>query len=288
MKRLGLVVNRSKARATGVLKDILVFCDDRKIKILADDWTAGKLKRADIKSSFDAIRSKSELVLVLGGDGTILSTAKKMEGAKVPLLGINLGGLGFLTAVRYQDVGKALEDVMSGDIRVEERMLLRAEIVRKGRSVEVFDAVNDVVVTKGTLARILDLEVTLHDEYLTNFTSDGLIIATPTGSTAHSLSAGGPIVSPDMPAMLLTPICPHSLGNRPLVVSDKEHMHINVCSDYEGIFLTIDGQIGAKLRYRDKIIVKRSKKVMYLAMREGKSYFDILREKLSWGGSSKK
>jgi NAD+ kinase len=287
MRTLGLVVNKSKENAVNIALLILDFCDRHGIRVYAEDWIASALKRKEIGKPFEQIRKTADLILVLGGDGTILSTAKKMGGSVTPLLGINLGGLGFLTAVRYQDTGQALEIIRKGGITTERRMMLSAQIVRDGKRAESFDAVNDVVVTKGALARMLNLEVLIDREYLTNYTSDGLIVATPTGSTAHSLSAGGPIVCPDMPALLLTPICPHALGNRPLVMSDTKSVKINIRSNYRNIFLSIDGQVGAQLKYNDEVIVRTSKQTLHLAMCRGTPYYHILREKLHWGGFSK-
>jgi len=287
MKTFGLVVNKSKENAAYIAQLILDFCDRHAIRVCAEEWIASALKRKDIKKSFAFMRDNADLILVLGGDGTILSTAGQMAGSATPLLGINLGGLGFLTAVRYQDVEQALALIVKGGLMIEKRMMLSAEIVRSGKVVEQFDAVNDVVVTKGAPARMLNLEVSIDDEYLTNYTSDGLIVATPTGSTAHSLSAGGPIVCPDMPALLVTPICPHALGNRPLVTSDKKKVRIAIRSQYENIFLTIDGQVGAQLKCHDEVVVRKSRYTLHLGMCKGTSYFNILKEKLHWGGSSK-
>lgn len=287
MKTFGLVGNRTKENAPYIAQLILDFCERHDIRLCAEEWIATALKRKDVKKSFAQVRDAADIILVLGGDGTILSTAGRMTGSKTPLLGINLGGLGFLTAVRYQDVEQALELIAKGGLMIEKRMMLSAEIVRGGKKVEQFDAVNDVVVTKGAPARMLNLEVSIDDEYLTNYTSDGLIVATPTGSTAHSLSAGGPIVCPDMPALLVTPICPHALGNRPLVTSDKKEVRIAVRSHYENIFLTIDGQVGAQLKCNDEVVIRKSKHILHLGMCKGTSYYNILKEKLHWGGSSK-
>ncbi|HRZ87603.1 MAG TPA: NAD(+)/NADH kinase [bacterium] len=287
MKTIGLIANQSKENAVSVAGEIAAFCESGKIALYTEEWLAGRLGKPRLKKPFDRIVRDSDIVLVLGGDGTILSTAKRMKGIDTPLLGINLGGLGFLTSVRYQEIGSALRRIAEGAITTERRMMLSADILRAGKTVHRFDAANDIVVTKGALARMLNLEVFIDKEYLTNYTSDGLIVATPTGSTAHSLSAGGSIVTPDMPAMLITPICPHALGNRPLVVSEARTVRIGIRSDDRNVFLTIDGQTGAELSPGDEIRIRKSKQAMRLAFCAGMSYFGILREKLRWGGYSK-
>ncbi|MDP8263436.1 MAG: NAD(+)/NADH kinase [Candidatus Ancaeobacter aquaticus] len=287
MKQFGLIAHKTKKHSIDVAEDIMCFCDQHGVKLKAESWIAQKLKRPEIGTSFDAIIKKTDIVLVLGGDGTILSTAKKMKGIKTPLLGINLGGLGFLTAIRYQDVKESLLGILQGKINIEKRVMLKASVIRKGQPVEVFHAANDVVVTNSALARMINLEVSIDSEYLTNYTSDGLIVATPTGSTAHSLSAGGSIVCPDIPSILVTPICPHSLRTRPLIISENKIIYIDICSQYDSIFLTIDGQVGAQLEYHDNVMIERSKQCLHLAYFTDNTYFDILREKLKWGGYSK-
>ena len=230
------------------------------------------------------ISSRAEMVVVLGGDGTLISTARVIGERDIPILGVNLGSLGFLTEIALDELYPALEKCLRGDYRVSERIMLRAVVERDGRETASHLVLNDVVINKGALARIVDLKTKVNSFDLATFKADGLIISTPTGSTGYSLSAGGPIVNPSMNCIVITPICPHTLTNRPIVIHDGSVVDITVSSlDDEDIYLTLDGQVGLELRSGDRILVSRASHTAKLVMSEERDYFAVLRTKLKWG-----
>ena len=228
--------------------------------------------------------SGPELLVVIGGDGTLLAAARLLGGRPVPILAINHGGLGFLTEVMLPELYLELEKVLAGEYATDRRVMLDARLLRGSDVVAAQRALNDVVLNKGTLARIVELEIHVNDQHVSTFRADGLIIATPTGSTAYNLSAGGPIVHPDMSAMLVTPICSHTLANRPLVLPGRARVTVRLKSAREeGVYMTVDGQIGVEMEAGDRLEVGPSSEEVLLVAPEGKNYFDVLRDKLKWG-----
>jgi len=227
--------------------------------------------------------SHVELVIVLGGDGTLLSVARMVWRHNIPILGVNLGGLGFLTEVSLEEIYPVLNQVLDGKFRTTPRDVLRASVIRRDKKVAEFVVLNDVVVNKGALARIIELEVTVGQDYLTTFRSDGFIISTPTGSTAYNLSAGGPIVYPSLHNLIITPICSHTLTNRPIVVPDDVTVRAILKSTEEEVTLTLDGQQGFPLEFEDVIEIQKAEGQILLIQSPYRSYFDLLREKLKWG-----
>jgi NAD+ kinase len=224
-----------------------------------------------------------DLLLVLGGDGTLLSAARLVRDSGVPLLGVNLGTLGFLTEVSLPELPDALAKVLAGDFAVEERKRLDASLVRGGRIIAEYTVLNDAVITKGALARIIDLELFVDGGFVTTYKADGIIIATPTGSTAYSLSAGGPLVEPRLALTIITPICPHTLTNRPLVVAGSSHVQVVLPGPAEKVFLTLDGQEGMPLAAGDRVDVRPSPHDLRMVRTRGERFHDVLREKLHWG-----
>jgi NAD+ kinase len=224
-----------------------------------------------------------DLLLVLGGDGTLLSVARLIGARDVPILGVNLGGLGFLTEVTLEELYPILDAVLQGIYEVTHRILLTATVHRQGERIAEYVALNDAVINKGVLARMIELETYIDGQYVTTFRADGLILSTPTGSTAYCLAAGGPIVYPTLRALVLTPICPHTLTLRPLVIPDAAKVEIVQGVTNENAYLTLDGQVGFTLRHRDVIRVVRSDHTITLLKAPGKDYFKILRTKLKWG-----
>jgi NAD+ kinase len=227
-----------------------------------------------------------DMVVVLGGDGTLLSMADCIAGAGkvIPILGVNFGSLGFLTEVTLPELYPSLETILAGNARVEERMMLASAMRRSRETSTSFVALNDVVVTKTSRARLVDLSVTVGDEFVTRVRADGLIVATPTGSTAYNLAAGGPIVQPNVDALIVTPIAPHTLTNRPLIVPGAST--IRVQAHMEGrdeVFVTFDGQSGCQLAEGDEISVRRADRPLRLIRPSTRSYFEVLRQKLKWG-----
>jgi NAD+ kinase len=225
----------------------------------------------------------SDLLIVLGGDGTLLSAARLAADRKVPILPVNLGGLGFLTTVSQDEIYPILEEIFSNKHRVSERVMLEAQVVRGGAVIRRQIALNDAVLNKAPLARIMDLELRVNGDYVTVYRGDGLILSTPTGSTAYSLSAGGPIVYPIVEAFVITPICPHTLTNRPLVIPDSAKIEIDFQAGEDAVFLTLDGQVGIELMRGDHIVVRKALEKLRLVRPAKKTYFEILRRKLKWG-----
>ena len=226
-------------------------------------------------------------IVVLGGDGTLLGAARKVGRFGVPILGVNLGGLGFLTSIPLTGLYPDMEKMLKGQLEVESRLMLETRVLRKGQEICRFPVLNDVVINKGPLARIIDLEVYINDQFLTTFRADGLIISTPTGSTAYNLSAGGPILYPTMANFIVTPICPFTLTNRPIILPDSDTVHIKMGKESEGkVSLTFDGQVGFDFAYGDKVMINKSGERIKLIKSPDQSYFEILRAKLMWGGAT--
>ena len=224
-----------------------------------------------------------DLVVVLGGDGTLLKAARFYGDQGAPVLGVNLGGLGFLTEIAREEFPPLFEKILAGDFQTEPRMMLAAEIIRKGEARPSTPFLNDVVINKGALARIIDLETSINNQFLTSYRGDGLIVSTPTGSTAYNLAAGGPILHPALETIIITPICPFALTNRPIIVQDNVVIDIRLGSKAREVWLTFDGQVGYPLEGGDVIRVKKTADSLRLIKSPFKNYFEILRTKLKWG-----
>ena len=232
----------------------------------------------------ECMAQQVDLIIVFGGDGTLLSVARLEKIEAVPVLAVNLGGLGFLTEISADETLVVLEKVLAGDYALDKRMMLEVTHLKMGDDQgATFQALNDVVVNKGALARMMDLDTYVNDNYLNRFKADGLIICTPTGSTGYSLSAGGPIVYPSLNLFSITPICPHTLTNRPLIISDNSIIRIELMSESEGVFITVDGQVGVRMERQDRVIIRKSEKTLSLVKTPFHSYFEILKKKLKWG-----
>lgn len=258
-------------------KGIKVFSEEMKTKGSLD----GSCKESMV------IPKTVDWVVVLGGDGTLLGAARRVGRFGSPILGVNLGGLGFLTGIPFERLYPVIEMMINGRLEVESRVMLETKVLRKGKVVCRFEVLNDVVINKGTLARIIDLDVAINEEFLTTFRADGLIISTPTGSTAYNLAAGGPILYPTMETFILTPICPFTLTNRPIIIPDTSVIQIKMKNkSEETVVLTFDGQVGFDLYYDDKVIIRKSEKKIKLFRPPDNSYFNILRTKLMWGGTT--
>lgn len=231
----------------------------------------------------EEISERVDILVVLGGDGTLLSAARMISGTKVPILGVNAGGLGFLTEITTDELFPVMEKVLSGDCQITERCLLKAELFRGDQRVTQSNCLNDVVINKGALARMIDLETSIGEDYVTTYKADGLIISTPSGSTAYSLSAGGPIVYPSLDSILITPICPHTLTNRPILVPGDAEVRVQIGSGDGKVYLSFDGQVGLALEDGDSVQVKKAEDVVRLIKSPHRSYFEVLRSKLRWG-----
>jgi NAD+ kinase len=244
------------------------------------DW----FKRKQIVASLDeASAATADLAVVVGGDGTLLAAARLLGERQVPILAINHGGLGFLTEVTLEEMYPALERIVAGQFVTQYRMTMDVRVARGGQQIVQHRALNDAVVNKGTLSRMIELEARVDGQYLSRFRSDGLIVSTPTGSTAYNISAGGPIIFPTMEAMIVTPICSHTLTNRPIVLPRNAEVEIVLRSAQDDVYLTVDGQVGLPLRLGDQFVVKKSDVAVQLIAPADKNYFDVLRGKLKWG-----
>ncbi|HTP66209.1 MAG TPA: NAD(+)/NADH kinase [Geobacteraceae bacterium] len=235
------------------------------------------------ESSITDIPDGTDLVVVLGGDGTLISVARLIGEREVPILGVNLGSLGFLTEFTLDELCSSVERYLQGDYKISERMMLHITVIRGGKEIEKNTVLNDVVINKGALARIIDLETTINGDYLTTFKGDGLIVSTPTGSTGYSLSAFGPILYPELECFALTPICPHTLTNRPIVMASDALIKVELKCINEAVFLTLDGQVGVELKCGDEIRIRKAEKRTRLVISSSRDYFEILRTKLKWG-----
>jgi NAD+ kinase len=237
-----------------------------------------------IGASLDpAAAARADLCVVIGGDGTLLAAARLMGERQRPIVAVNHGGLGFLTEVTRAELYVTLDKVLRGNFVTDRRMTMEASVHRGPAEAARYRALNDVVINKGALARIVELEVRVDGQYVATFRADGLIVATPTGSTAHNLSAGGPIVSPRLSAMVVTPICPHTLTNRPIVLPPESRIEAILSPVPDEVYVTVDGQIGMKLEGGDRVAMVRSPLFVQLVLPENKNYFDVLRGKLKWG-----
>lgn len=284
MKTIALMVNTLKKDAGAALGTLVPFLKGRGVAVIADRETAALIGDATIGREAEALRSEAELLVAVGGDGTVLKAARMLGGAHVPLVGINLGGLGFLTATTLVGARELLEKAICGDYKAEERLLLRVAVRRNGRERFSHVVLNDAVIARGILSRLIALDTFIDDEYLVTYNSDGLIVSSPTGSTAYSLSAGGPLVSPDTDAIIIAPICPHMLTNRPLIVPVKKKVRIVVSASARDSTLTLDGQVREMLQGGDEVAVEGCGTKLRLVVSAEKSYFQLLREKLHWGG----
>ena len=282
MKKIAIFAKVHDPRCQDVAIELIQWLETRGLTPLVESHLSRHLSCQGAAEHID-IPGSADMVVVLGGDGTLISVARLVGDREVPILGVNLGSLGFLTEVTLDELYPALESCLSGDYRVSERMMLRASVERDGIEIESHQVLNDVVINKGALARIVDLMTTVDGSWLTTFKSDGLIICTPTGSTGYSLAAGGPIIHPALDCLVITPICPHTLTNRPIVVDAGASITVTLKSDKEDVFLTLDGQVGMELQGGDIIRVRRAERRTRLVVSRSKDYFEVLRTKLKWG-----
>jgi NAD+ kinase len=281
MKKIGIICKTGKPEPAEIVKGLLPWLRRKGCECFVDSETAAILNIEGSPRS--QIPSVAELIIVLGGDGTMLSVARLIGEKGIPILGVNIGGLGFLTAVPKDDLYGVLEKVITEQCPVEERIMISACVFRHSECISEYVVVNDVVVNKGALARIIDLETYINQNFIATFKADGLIVSTPTGSTAYALSAGGPILYPTLNSIVLAPICPHTLTNRPIVLPDDVTVEIVLKSQNEDVFLTIDGQVGFSLKQNDRVSVKKSLSKARFYIPCERDYFHILRTKLKWG-----
>jgi NAD+ kinase len=231
----------------------------------------------------DQLAASVDLMLVLGGDGTMIATARMLGDRAVPVLGVNYGALGYLAEFRVEELYTALESILEGNYRVDTRVMLAVQLMRGNEEVARTRVLNDAVINKSALARIIEIEAYLNQQYVNSFRADGLIVSTPTGSTAYNLSAGGPVIYPSMNAVVITPICPFTLSNRPIVVPDNAVIELRLKTRQEDVRLTLDGQVGFTLQVEDRVIIRKSRTSFNLIQPMNRNYFEVLRDKLRWG-----
>jgi NAD+ kinase len=287
IKCVGVVVKPNHTEAWTTACELSVWLEKRGISLIckpreeSGDFDPVKCRIEIVE--IEKFQSEADLIVVLGGDGTMISTARLTGDREVLVLGINYGSLGYLTEFRIEEMFPALDEILAGKYEIDRRVMLDVEHWRGGEKLASGRALNDVVINKAALARIIEVEVNLNNLFVNSFRADGLIISTPTGSTAYNLSAGGPIVFPSMNAVVLTPICPFTLTNRPIVVPDTDEIVINLKYENEGVVLTLDGQIGYSLQAKDRVVINKSATTFNLIQPPNRNYFDVLRNKLKWG-----
>ncbi|AEI14926.1 inorganic polyphosphate/ATP-NAD kinase [Flexistipes sinusarabici DSM 4947] len=284
MKNIAIVV---KPHAEEVADITIQICDYLKSEgknVLLEERTASVLGYSDF-TTHNEIKDNADLLIVLGGDGTLISSNRIISGANIPILGVNLGRLGFLTETKVEEALDTVKKVLSGNYKFDNRMKLISDIFYDEEKVFTTEVLNDIVINKGALARIIDIEVHIDNQYVNTYRADGLIISTPTGSTAYTLAAGGPIVYPTLNSIILTPICPHSLTHRPIVIHDDSEIKIRILNDDEKVFITYDGQIGRKMSLKEEIFIYKSPQPVKLIVSQKRNYFALLKEKLGWGST---
>jgi NAD+ kinase len=283
IRSAGIICKPLKDTIPSVVPPLIKWLRERKIETFVDRETLECVDPHAPALTREQMSEKIELLIVLGGDGTLLSAARALGGDRVPILAVNLGGLGFLTSVTLDELYPLLENVLAGNYAVSNRMMLDAEVLRNAKPAERQCALNDAVANKGAIARMLDFDVYVDRNHVGRYRADGIIVATPTGSTAYSLAAGGPIIDPAVDAFVITPICPHMLTNRPLVIPDKATIELDFAPAEEPVYLTLDGQIGFQLKANDRIRITKSQNRVVLVRPPLKTYFEVLRSKLRWG-----
>ena len=283
IRAAGIICKPLKEMVSSVVPPLTEWLRARNIEVFVDQETEGCIHTNFPAFAREDLGQKVDLIIVLGGDGTLISAARALHGQNVPLLAVNLGGLGFLTSVTLDELYPLLEQVLKGEHRIGERMMLEAEILRSGKAAQRERALNEAVANKAALARMLDFDVFVDTHHVGRYRADGIIVATPTGSTAYSLAAGGPIIQPDLDAFVITPICPHMLTNRPLVIPDTSRVELDFTAADEPVYLTLDGQSGFQLEPKDHVVITKSASKVKFVRPPRKTYYEVLRSKLRWG-----
>jgi NAD+ kinase len=282
MKSAAIISKPSKPELAGILPDLLAWFRRHDYKVYLDEETAQYIDGEEVITRQNMGAQHPDFALVLGGDGTLLSAARAVAHDGVPILAVNLGSLGFLTEVPISEMYPTLEAVVSGDCPFEHRAVLDCTAYRGNETLAHYFALNDIVVNKSAISRLVDFDLLIDGVFVFQYKADGVIVATPTGSTAYSLAAGGPILMPSVTSFVVTPVCPHALTHRPLVVTDKAQIELRVETSAEEAFLSIDGQVGVPLREGDRVLCHRAAHTVKL-MRVRRTFFDVLRNKLKWG-----
>jgi NAD+ kinase len=283
IKHVGIISKPKKTEIREIVPGLFAWLRERSIEAFIDKETGDIIETWEHCLTRNAMPSQVELLVVLGGDGTLLATARALNRKPVPILAVNLGGLGFLTEITREELIPTLETVVAGTHQTDRRVQIEGELIRADEILNSFLALNDVVLNKGAIARILDFEVRVNGQKVSTYKSDGLIVSTPTGSTAYSLAAGGPIVTPSVEAFLITPICAHTLTHRPLVLPNSVTIEVTVKSLREAAYLTVDGQVGIAAHSEDVVRMRKADSYVELVRPPSTPYFEILQKKLKWG-----
>ncbi|HEV7395647.1 MAG TPA: NAD(+)/NADH kinase [Pyrinomonadaceae bacterium] len=288
IKRVGIVVKPHQPEALGTLCGIVEWLNQRSIELVGGPEIERERIEHATGCTVDVVEAEKlsasiDLMLVLGGDGTMIATARMLGDSEVPVLGVNYGGLGYLAEFRIEELYTALESILEGKYAVQKRVMLSVELLRGDEQVTQNRVLNDVVINKSALARIIEIEAHLNGQFVNAFRADGLIVSTPTGSTAYNLSAGGPVIYPSMNAVVITPICPFTLSNRPIVVPDESLIELRLITQNEDVSLTLDGQVGFPLMPEDRVVIRKSRTAFNLVQPMNRNYFEVLRDKLRWG-----
>lgn len=276
IKSVGIVVKPNHPEARATAGELSAWLRTKGIDQAGEVIEAGT-------SDGEVTTLNADLIVVLGGDGTMISTARLIGAGDVLVLGINYGSLGYLTDFRIEEMFPAIEAIIGGDYEIDSRVMLEAELLSGNERKAAGRVLNDVVINKAALARIIEIDVHLNELFVNSFRADGLIVSTPTGSTAYNLSAGGPIIYPSMNAVVMTPICPFTLTNRPIVIPDAAVVELMLKEENEGVFLTFDGQTGHRMKAGDRVVIRKSEATFNLVQPSHRNYFDVLRDKLKWG-----
>ncbi len=277
IKQVGIVVKPGHKEAMVTAGELSAWLKSHNIGQMGVPVSSDQIR------SENALSMEADLIVVLGGDGTMISTSRLIGDSDVLVLGINYGGLGYLTDFRIEEMFPALEAIIAGQYEIDRRVMLDIEHWRREEKLAVGRVLNDVVITKSALARIIDIDARLNELFVNKFRADGLIVSTPTGSTAYNLSAGGPIIYPSMNAVVMTPICPFTLTNRPIVVPDSAEIELTLDNENEGVVLSLDGQTGYPMKAGDRVVIRKSSTTFNLVQPANRNYFDVLRDKLKWG-----
>ncbi|HKE57160.1 MAG TPA: NAD(+)/NADH kinase [Pyrinomonadaceae bacterium] len=288
IKRIGIILKPHQPDALKTICDLVTWLSQRGITLVGGPEIERERIEHQTGCPVDQVDSGQlatlvDLILVLGGDGTMIATARMVGDQEIPVLGVNYGGLGYLAEFRIEELYVGLESILSGNYRLDKRVMLTVELQRGDEIVTKNRVLNDVVINKSALARIIEIEAYLNQQYVNSFRADGLIVSTPTGSTAYNLSAGGPVIFPSMNAVVITPICPFTLSNRPIVVPDDATIELTLKTDQEDVSLTLDGQVGFPLNVGDRVVIHKSRTTFNLIQPTNRNYFDVLRDKLRWG-----
>ena len=288
IKRIGIVLKPHQPAALETVCELVEWLSKRDITLVGGpeierERIEHKTGCAVSEVAQQDLAGNVDLILVLGGDGTMIATARLVGDLEVPVLGVNYGGLGYLAEFRIEELYHGLESILSGNFRLDKRVMLSVELHRQDQTTSKHRVLNDAVINKSALARIIEIEAYLNNHFVNSFRADGLIVSTPTGSTAYNLSVGGPVVFPSMNAVVITPICPFTLSNRPIVVPDDATIELLLKTDQEEVTLTLDGQVGLALNVNDRIVIRKSNVTFNLVQPSNRNYFDVLRDKLRWG-----